>query len=234
MTCQHWMRKYLQIVLGASLALSTGSSMANYLDGQGREWLDMSLTRGASWNAINNVCQSSNEVAGPCNGLLGGQGGYDLTGWTWANRAEVLELIQGFMVSSGDNTAQAALVSQNGYGTQDYAWATDLIDAMGQTGMLGFGSDRRTIGFMNGTDTVGNTTTGQMAFVCTGSPCGFASYVGAGVSAGVGVSQSNDMYSGWFHRAADNQTVPEPAALVLVLTGLAGLGALRLRQRARS
>lgn len=223
-----------QFAAASALAVYAAGAAANYVDGQSREWLDMSQVTGTSWNAINSVCQSETEASGPCSGLLGGAGGYDLTGWTWASRSEVVGLIQSFMLATGDNTGQAAILSQNGYGTQNYSWADDLIDAMGQTGMVGFSTDRRTIGFMNGLDTVGFNTTGQQAFICTGSPCGHESYVGAGVSAGVNPATSNAMYAGWFYRTTTTNSVPEPSVLLIALTGLVGVGGFQLRAATRA
>lgn len=226
MAQQNFTTLRLVFAVAACLGFAGAAPAANYVDSQNREWLDMTLVTGSSWNSINSVCQSATETPGACAGLA--SSGYDLTGWTWAGRDEVVDLIQSFMVADGDNTAEAVILSQNGHGTQDHAWAAALIAAMGQTSS----NDLRSFGFMNGLDQLGFNTTGQAAFICSGPSCGWESYVGAGVSAGVSPAQSNAAYAGWFYREA--AAVPEPSTLFIGLAGLACLGAVRRRVGVRS
>lgn len=191
--------------------LSGSAQAQNYFDSHNREWLRLSVVSGATWNAIDSVCQNASEPAGPCRGMAGG---YDLTGWTWASRGEVASLIQSFMVAAGDNTDPRAILSQHGHGTQTSGWAAVLVEKLGRTGA------DRTTGFMNGLD---SPTTGHLAFVCTGNPCGHLSYAGAGPSASV---PTNTVSSGWFYRVAQapnlGRTSPGTRTVEPRLTGSGG------------
>ena len=128
------------------------------VDSLGREWLPLTTLTDSSWAQIDGVCQSAAEAPGACSGVLGS---VDLTGWTWASRAEVVSLIGEFMGAAGDNTPPANITGGSGYGTHSASWAQAITAAMGVTATpLGSYS----FGFTNGGP-------GNFAWVCHGGPC---------------------------------------------------------------
>jgi hypothetical protein len=62
----------------------------------GREWAQPDLFGGLTSAGISAVCDSGD--TGVCNGVLNG---FDMTGWTWASLADVLELYASYVAANG-------------------------------------------------------------------------------------------------------------------------------------
>lgn len=82
----------------ASLAAATcavpgfaQSGSVAYIDSQGRQWRQVDLTAGHSWNAVAAVCPTDGVT--PCAGSLGA---VQVDGWVWATQQDVLELFAEF------------------------------------------------------------------------------------------------------------------------------------------
>lgn len=203
---ERWIAAIVALAGGAGPAMA-----ANHVDALGREWAPLTTLTHQSWDQIDSRCQNTTEAQGACQGVLGG---VDLTGWTWASRAEVVTFIGEFMAAAGDATPPSTMTGPHGYGTQNDAWAAPAIAAMGTTAPA------------IGAHTFGFTSENYcFAWLCTGTPCGRVSYAAAGEQYG----GSSEFYGAWFYRMAP---VPEPSSVALMLAGAAGLvGVRRLRTR---
>jgi len=111
--------------LGASLVTlllfgvhGTASAGPTYTDGLGRQWLDVNDTTNFSWNDMAAICPT--DGATPCSGSLGAT---DLTGWTWATRDQVREVVREItgLTSELDNYYYYPLVRET-------AWASAFLD----------------------------------------------------------------------------------------------------------
>jgi hypothetical protein len=69
-----------------TLAVAAGAS-AGYIDGQGREWLQVKSFTGKTWTQIDALCP--NDGVTPCVGTLSG---VNITGYVWATQEQVLSL----------------------------------------------------------------------------------------------------------------------------------------------
>lgn len=73
----------------SSLACAAGASaQVAFTDSQGRQWREVTPTVARSWNQVAAVCPT--DGATPCNGALGS---VSVTGWVWATREDVIELL---------------------------------------------------------------------------------------------------------------------------------------------
>ena len=70
--------------LDPSPSCSEGVPLTDTVTINGTEWAQVDLFLQLSWNDMNAVCSG-----GPCSGLLNG---YNMAGWTWASRADVIAL----------------------------------------------------------------------------------------------------------------------------------------------
>lgn len=84
-------------VVFALTCLQTASAQVPYIDAQGREWRQMPGTTNSTWDQIDAVCP--NDGFTPCAGSVGG---VDLTGYVWATRTQVLELLSEFLPDIAD------------------------------------------------------------------------------------------------------------------------------------
>lgn len=88
----------------------------------GREWAQVDLFGGLSWNDMNAVCPD-----GTCSGVLNE---YNMTGWTWASLADVSVLFNYFIGSDVLNPA----VSSNFYSEENSPWSSLIfLDGMRPT-----------------------------------------------------------------------------------------------------
>lgn len=79
--------------LGCQSASAVSIPSPSYIDSLGREWLTPNYTRDRTWNEVESVCDYQ---TGLCNGELApgpGFNSYDVTGYVWATRDEVRDLV---------------------------------------------------------------------------------------------------------------------------------------------
>lgn len=79
----------------ATTSLAKTNSVA-YVDSQGREWRQLDSTAGKSWYEVAEMCPVDGVT--PCTGMIYNQ---DITGWVWATRDQVEELMLELGASAG-------------------------------------------------------------------------------------------------------------------------------------
>jgi hypothetical protein len=86
-------RVSLIAILGMSAPLA---GQALYVDAQGREWRQLVDTTLLTWNDVAAVCPTDGltPAAGPV-------GGANVTGWVWATRSQVAEMLSDFVPPLG-------------------------------------------------------------------------------------------------------------------------------------
>jgi hypothetical protein len=97
------------LALAAAVALTLavgGGASAGYIDGQGREWLQVKSFTGKTWQQIDAICP--NDGFTPCVGTLSG---VNITGFVWATQEQVLSLF----AESVPNIVEAGFVGGPGY-----------------------------------------------------------------------------------------------------------------------
>lgn len=106
-----------------SLFVSEVKATPIYIDGSGREWLDVNDTRHRSWNDTASVCDAD---TGACSGILGATGALtsdvDVSGYRWATRDEVRDLfyeVAGLPAGALDGYS-AAFPIGDGYGANAF------------------------------------------------------------------------------------------------------------------
>lgn len=83
--------RYATIALLTSVQLAVPSLAADgiaYTDSQGRQWRQVNLTLARTWFQVAAVCPTDGVT--PCTGSLGS---VNVTGWVWATRQDVIELL---------------------------------------------------------------------------------------------------------------------------------------------
>jgi hypothetical protein len=86
-------------VFAAACATTTSLAQMSpvaYVDSQGREWRQLDSTTGKSWYEVAEMCPV--DGATPCTGMINNQ---DITGWVWATREQVEELLYELGASVG-------------------------------------------------------------------------------------------------------------------------------------
>jgi hypothetical protein len=172
-----------------------------------KEWAQVDLFYGLSWNEINGVCP--NGICG--SGILNS---YDMTGWTWATASQVGDfLFEPFGVPPGSSSYDGSLadylqfLSVTGFRTGIY---------LSSQGVAGWNSDFNSF-FLDfqldfGGESVvtvsdnGSKWENRMAFT---------------------PGDTNDGRGAWMYRAA---TVPEPSTLAILALGMLGLSARRFKK----
>lgn len=80
------------LVLLAALAPATQvAAQVAYVDSQGREWRELSVSTARTWLAVASVCPTDGTT--PCTGSLGN---LSVDGWVWATQEQVQELLAEF------------------------------------------------------------------------------------------------------------------------------------------
>lgn len=201
-----------RLALFALSALAAGPAAATHVDlTSGREWLQVSTTRGLSWDQISTVCSTT---SGVCSGAIQG---LDLSGWTWAARQDVSALF----VNSG-------LPASNGsVGASVFEAFVDLDGAAGpDTGYFEATYAVPTLAYVQGmTRELGPN--GQLAY---------APYVSSSPQlntysvshTGLQSRSAESAYAGaWLFREAGAAEIPEPGSLGLAAAALLCLRLVR-------
>ena len=110
------------------------ANAANFVDGLGREWRQLTDTVGYSWTQINTGgVDGCNASTGFCSGRLGGSGTH-LEGWTWASAIEVNQLFHDLGINDGAGTGFGSPAAGDpvpsspiSYAKVDSAWAPAIL-----------------------------------------------------------------------------------------------------------
>lgn len=89
------------VLFAAPIVLQAQTTAATVNDGQGKEWLQLSSTRGLSWNQIAQSC--SQDGVSPCTG--------NYSDWVWATDTQVLQLMSYY---------EPAMATNRGVGGMQY------------------------------------------------------------------------------------------------------------------
>jgi len=76
------------IALSSLAFTAAASAQVAFTDSQGRQWREVTPTVARSWNQVAAVCPTDGVT--PCSGALGS---VSVTGWVWATREDVIELL---------------------------------------------------------------------------------------------------------------------------------------------
>jgi len=187
------------------------------------DWMQVTDTRGYSWNDFDTIFDTSTGLCDVAGCLLGGT--VDVTGYQWASSADVAGLFQAY--GAGDGTAPPEFGQNVGVSLTPGAF-----DAL----------------FADFTPTASNTTSFQAIQGFTRESAWYP-YTGQDVAVALvavrhianidnnndeywrqaaSMSYTNNGYGGWLYKAA---AVPEPASLFLLLMGLVSLKLIRQKQR---
>jgi hypothetical protein len=203
------------IVMGAVAASGRSASAApltvDYVDSvTGWEWADLTQTTGLTWNQVNTACSQDGVTA--CASDIGA---IELSGWIWATRNQVRDLF----VNATDLTAAQMADYFESDPSGASTWAPQFHAAFSPT----------TVGNVMGwSATLLDPTSAYSPNLQDGSG-GFADFASASSLNPVG--RSTNFIGVWLHREA--ATVPEPAALLMLGSGVAGLCAASMRRRRR-
>ncbi len=212
----HTKRLHLRIILLILLISTTlsakAASITDFVEVDGKEWAQVGLFVGNSWNDMNAQCPS-----GVC-GLMAALNGWDLNGWTWASANDVGALFNS--LTNGFHPGGIAAVAE-----PHSTWAPDIIDNFFYPTPPRPHSD----GVTGLTSSLYNPTTALIGAILDETdfhdPDDYATTAHTRLT-----TYSYEQLGGWFYRDAVTP-VPIPAAVWLFVSGLLGLIGVSQRQR---
>ncbi len=116
----------------------------------GKQWAQLDLFVNLSWNEINAVCPQAN--AGVCDGVLSHLAGdYNMTGWTWANTADLISVMENHYGAVATGTEIYAP------GGPDIPWAAQFLSDFRATevGAVGGSGYQEVAGWLRNEDQFG-------------------------------------------------------------------------------
>ena len=203
-------------LLGSATSASAAPLLVDYVDGSGRQWAALTGTTGFTWNAISSVCAQDGVTA-----CVADLGSVEATGWIWATQDQLRDLLYGLNVPGGTLAAGTYLEGNS-------AWAPAVLTTFDPTLVNG------TLSSVQGwTSTV---STSQLSFA-GGVTNVYASngLDSATVTDPMFASSSSPNTGIWLFQSGSQEElpapVPEPATLLMLTGGLAGVAAARQRNR---
>ncbi len=199
-------------------------SLPIYNDGHGKEWLQLTDSSGLSWNDVDSVC--ANDGATACTGSVGG---VDISGWVWADNAQVATLFSYFL-PTGEPQFDPAI---NGYVYADFTTNSEALAFFSAfTPQWMVDTAHEVAGWTNSSpNPLEPDPFGYAAIVYGVSDSQQTSEefaVAGNVSTDATVHA--DSIGAWLWRP-DIQSVPEPSVLSLIGLGVLGLAGLRRQRR---
>lgn len=214
-------RLFIVLTFAGWVGAASAYPITDTVNVAGKEWAQVDLFAGLSWNAINNVCGGSGCVNGTLNG-------FDMSGWTWASAGDLNALFNDFLVADGFGGSNLL-----GPGPDRFYWGFNVPTA-------NFGRNFLNMGFRpTFEDYRSHVLTGWTSSAVTTDPSlAYEGVVGTydpdGELFGTDYTKPKNrgglLSSGaWFFRS-DEVSVPVPATIPLLGSGLVALGYCRRKR----